>query len=82
VLDAAADRALPGWSVTATDLTGEQEGQRYVDVNLDKASVSSGDVVVLTLRVVRLHPRQMSIVGLVSNIGEHEHLWPLAVSMR
>ncbi len=81
-LDAASDGSLSSWSVTAIDLTGEREGQRYVDVHLDKARVANGDVVVLTLRVVRLHPRQMSIVGLLSNVGVHEHLWPLTVSMR
>jgi hypothetical protein len=82
LLDAAADDDLSGWSVAAIDLTGEQEGRRYVDARLDKAAVASGDVVVLTLRVIQLHPRQMSIVGLVSKVGAHEHLWPLAVSMR
>jgi hypothetical protein len=82
VLDAASDGSLSSWSVTAIDLTGEQEGGRYVDAQLDKSQVSVGDVVVLTLRVVRLHPRQTSIVGLVSHVGEHAHVWPIAVHMR
>ncbi len=55
---------------------------RYVDAQLDKSQVSVGDVVVLTLRVVRLHPRQTSIVGLLSHVGGHAHLWPIAVHMR
>jgi hypothetical protein len=81
-LDAASDGSLSSWRVRAIDLTGEQEGMRYVEAQLDKSQVSAGDVVVLTLRVVRLHPRQRTIVGLLSRAGEHEHLWPLAVNMR
>lgn len=82
LLDAASDRALQGWTVSAIDLTGAQEGRRYVDVRLDKARVLSGDVAVLILRVVRLHPQRISIVGLLSRVGAHTHLWPLAVSMQ
>jgi hypothetical protein len=44
--------------------------------------VASGGTAVLTLRVERLHPGGRTIVGLVSRVGAHEHLWPLAVSMR
>jgi hypothetical protein len=82
VVDAAADRAVAGWSVSAVDLTGEQEGRPYVDARLDRQRVASGDTAVLTLRLLRLHHRQQTIVGLVSRAGAHEHLWPLAVSMR
>jgi hypothetical protein len=74
-LDAASDRPVESWTVSAIDLTGEQEGRQYVEARLDKTSVASGDVAVLTIRVVRLHPRQISIVGLVSSVGAHAHLW-------
>lgn len=82
VLDAVSDRAVSGWTVSAVDLTGVREGERYVDARLDRSEVASGDVAVLTLRVVRLHPRQRTVVGLVSKLGPHSHLWPVAVSMR
>ena len=82
VLDAASDRVVPGWTVSALDLTGAEEGRPYVDARLDRGRVANGDVAVLTLRVVRLHPRQISIVGLVSRLGTHSHVWPVAVSMR
>lgn len=82
MLDAASDRPVESWTVSAIDLTGEQEGRQYVEARLDKTSVASGDVAVLTVRVIRLHPRQISIVGLVSRVGAHAHLWPVAVSMR
>jgi hypothetical protein len=82
VLDAAADRDVPPWTVSAVDLTGEQEGGRYVEARLDRERVAGGDTAILTLRVVRLHPRQGTVVGLVSRAAMHSHLWPLAVSMR
>ncbi len=82
MLDAAADRTVPGWAVSAIDLTGERQGERYVDACLDRAWVASGDVAVLTLRVVRRHPRQQTIVGLVSRLGDEQRLWPLAVNKR
>ncbi|HJS73558.1 MAG TPA: hypothetical protein VJ921_04680, partial [Vicinamibacteria bacterium] len=82
VLDAASDGSVSSWSVTAIDLTGEQEGERYVEAQLDKSQVTVGDVVVLTLRAVRLHPRERTIVGLLSHVGAHTHLWPIAVHMR
>ncbi len=81
-LNAASDRPVESWAVSAIDVTGEQEGRQYVEARLDKTSVASGDVALLTIRVVRLHPRQISIVGLVSRVGTHAHLWPIAVSMR
>jgi hypothetical protein len=82
VLDAVADRPMESWRVSTIDLTGEQEGVQYVEARLDKTDVASGDVATLTIRVLRLHPRQISIVGLVSRVGTHAHLWPVAVSMR
>jgi hypothetical protein len=81
-LDAASDRAVPPWRVSAVDLTGTREGGRYVEARLDKQRAASGDTVVLSLRVLRLHPRQRTVVGLVSYAGTYTHVWPLAVSMR
>jgi hypothetical protein len=83
LLDAASDGSISSWNVTAIDLTREQEGGgRYVDARLDKEKVSVGDVVVLSLRAVRIHPRQTSIVGLLSHVDGYAHLWPVAVHMR
>jgi hypothetical protein len=81
-LQAAADRPVAAWAVSALDLTGGQEGSGYVEVKLDRASVAAGDVAVLSVRVIKLHPKRSSVVGLVSTLGEHTHLWPILVSMR
>jgi hypothetical protein len=81
-LDAASDRSVPRWAVSAIDLSGDQDGRRYVDVSLDRGDAAAGEVAVLTLRLVRLHPRQMSLVGVVSTLGARSYLWPIAVSMR
>ena len=81
-LDAASDRAVAAWAVSAIDLTGQQEGERYVEAALDRESVKAGDTAVLTLRLEKLHPQRMAVVGVVSTLGPHSHLWPIAVSMR
>jgi hypothetical protein len=82
LLDAASDGTLSSWGVSAIDLTGQRDGESDVEARLDKAQVSHGDVVVLTLRVLRLHPHQRTIVGLLSHVGAHTHLWPIAVNLR
>jgi hypothetical protein len=64
------------------DLTGTQEGQRYVDVALDAATVTAGQKATLTIAVRQRHPGEVVIVGLVSTLGDATHLWPLAVVMR
>jgi hypothetical protein len=66
----------PGWSITGVP------SARYVDARLDRSEIARGDVAWLTLRVVRVHPRGMSVVGLISRLGTESHLWPIAVSMR
>lgn len=81
-LDAVSDRAVPTWTVAVVDLTGDTEGARYLEVRLDRDRVAPGDVAVLTVRRLRRHPRGMAVVGLVSRAGSHDHVWPLAVSMR
>ncbi len=81
-LEAVADRPVPAWTVSAVDLTGTQEGERYVDVTLDTATVTAGQKATLTIAVRRRHPRELCIVGLVSTLGDSAHLWPLAVVMR
>jgi hypothetical protein len=81
LLDAASDRAVERWNVSVVELGTVEEG-RVVDARLDRTEVASGDVATLTLRVIKLHPRQMTVVGVVSRLGTESHLWPIAVSMR
>lgn len=81
-LQAASDRAVRDWAVSAVDFTGKQEGRRYVHAKLDRTRVEAGDVAVLIMRAVKLHPRRISIVGAVSRLGAHSHMWPIVVSMR
>jgi hypothetical protein len=81
-LDAASDRVVDRWNVSAVELTAEPEEEHYLEAKLDTAEVASGDVATLTLQVRRLHPRQVAVVGIVSHLGTESHLWPIAVSMR
>jgi hypothetical protein len=81
-VEAVADRPVPAWTVSAVDLTGTQEGQRYVDVALDTATVTAGQKATLTITVRKRPPGGLVIVGLVSTLGDAALLWPLAVVMR
>jgi hypothetical protein len=81
-LDAASDRPVGPWTVSAVDLTGREEGSAYVEARLDRERMAAGEVAVLRLRVVKLHPKRMSVVGVVSTLGKQAHLWPILVSMR
>jgi hypothetical protein len=82
VLDAASDRGVSSWNVSAQDLSAPQAGDPYLDVKLDRSEVRSGETVVLTLRVLRPPPREIAVIGLVSRLGAESSLWPLAVSLR
>jgi hypothetical protein len=81
-LQAAADRPIGRWSVSAVDLTGGQESARYVDVTLDKIDVSPGDAAMLRLTRRRAHRKHLSVVGIVSRVDSFSYLWPLAVVSR
>jgi hypothetical protein len=81
-LQAAADRPVGKWSVSAVDLTGAQELARYVDVALDKTEVTPGATATLTLTRRRAHRTHMSVVGIVSTVDSSSFLWPLAVVSR
>jgi hypothetical protein len=82
VLDAASDRVVPSWNVSARNLSAPPDGDAYLEVRLDRSDVRSGDTVVLTLRVLRAPPREIAVIGLVSRLGAESSLWPLAVSLR
>ena len=48
-LEAAADRPVPDWMVSALDLSGLHDRQQYVHVSLDRGQAAPGDTVVLTM---------------------------------
>lgn len=81
-LDAVADRAVDGWTISAFDLDGEREHTTYVEAKLDRAHVEAGESALVTLSLKQRHPSGTSVVGLVSTRGVHSSMWPLAVMMR
>jgi hypothetical protein len=81
-LDAAASQPAAEWAVSAFDLTGAQEREQYVDVTLDKTTVTAGQTAILTITLRKRHPRRLSVVGIVSTMGDYSYLWPLAVVAR
>ncbi len=78
-MDAAASQPGLEWAVSAFDLTGAQDGRQYVEVSLDKSTVTTGQTATLTITRRAQHPRRMSVVAVVSRMGEHSHVWPVAV---
>lgn len=81
-LDASAASLTTAWAVSAFDLSGHQDGARYVDLSLDKHTVSAGETVKLTIKSIKKNPKHREIVGVVSTVGVHSHMWPLLVMMR
>lgn len=81
-VEAAADRTVPGWGVSALDLSGKQDGARYLDVALDGDTVAPGQTLRLTITARQLHPKERALVALVSTRGGQTYVWPLAVMMR
>lgn len=81
-LDASAASLTTPWAVSAFDLSGHQDGARYVELSLDKHTVSAGETVRLTIKSIKRNPRHREIVGVVSTVGVHSHMWPLLVMMR
>jgi len=68
--------------VSAFDLTGAREREQYVDVTLDKTIVTAGQTARLTITLRKHHPRNLSVVAIVSTLGDDSYLWPLAVVAR
>ena len=81
-LTGASDRPTPGWRVAAIDLDAAHGLPDCVEASLNKAHVTEGAVVSLTVILRRRSPRDLCVVGLVSRLGKAENLWPLAVSTR
>lgn len=82
-LAAYANDVVPAWSVSAVDVTGDQDHIGYVDLALNKTRIERGESATLAITLRKKSPRRdLSIVGLVSTLGEQTHMWPLAVSIR
>lgn len=81
-LDAAADRPVGTWAVSTFDLTGRQDGRQCVEVSLDRSSVAAGQTAQLTVTLPKQNPKGLCLVGIVSTLGVHAYIWPLAVVTR
>jgi hypothetical protein len=81
-LDASTAGGAETWAVSAFDLSGQQDRRRYLDVALDKSTISAGETVTLSLRGLRKPASGRAIVGLVSKLGMSSTIWPLLVMMR
>jgi hypothetical protein len=78
-LDAAASQPVTEWAVSAFDLTGAQEREQYVAVALDKTTVTAGQTATLTITLRKQPPRGVSVVAIVSTMGDVSYMWPVAV---
>jgi hypothetical protein len=81
-LEGFASHSVPEWSVAAVDVTGDQDHVGYVDLKLDKTHIEHGESANLSITLRKKTARDVTIVGLVSTLGEQTHMWPLAVSIR
>lgn len=81
-LRAVTDQLVPRWEVAALDLTGSQENEHYVDVDLDRSEVAPDDTAVLRVTLRKLPPHRLCIVGIVSTLESQSYLWPVAVLTR
>ncbi|MBS2016296.1 MAG: hypothetical protein JST00_25660 [Deltaproteobacteria bacterium] len=77
-----ADATVSSWAASTFDATGQLDRTTYVEVGLDKATVRAGDTLALTVTLKKKPPSNRSVVGLVSTIGVHSHMWPLLVVTR
>jgi hypothetical protein len=82
VFDASTAAATKTWAISAFDLSGYQDHEQYVELSLDKATVTVGESVRLSIKARKSNPAQREIVAVVSTLGVHSHMWPLLVMMR
>jgi hypothetical protein len=78
---ASADRPHGGWEVAAIDLGARGGRPPTLEARLDRSRVAPGDVAVLTVAAAGLRPGETGVVGLVSRVAGHEHVWPVAVTL-
>jgi hypothetical protein len=81
-LDASTAGTATAWTISAFDLGGYLDDDRYVDLALDRRTVTAGQHVRLTITARKQNPAQRDIVALVSTLGGHSYMWPLLVVMR
>jgi hypothetical protein len=67
------------WAISAYDLSGAQDHERYVEVALDKTRVENGETVILSVKALKSNASRRVIVALVSTIDERSSMWPLLV---
>jgi hypothetical protein len=81
VLDAVADRPVSRWAASAFDVTGNHDNAEYVDLALDRTVIAAGESATLTITVKKIAPPKVDLVGVVSTLGVHSHMWPITVVM-
>jgi hypothetical protein len=82
IVQAALDRPLAAWEVSAIDMWGSRDQQQYVEVALDRSRVTAGEAATLTITLRKRPPQEICLVGLVSTLGETSYVWPVAVVCR
>ena len=81
-VEAAADRDVPIWSISAFDLSGYQDHTSYVDVAFDRSTLATGETATVTITLKATNATRLSVVGLVSTLGAQSWMWPIPVVMR
>lgn len=81
-LDASTTGAAKAWNISAFDLSGYLNNDRYVELALDRRTVAAGQRVKLTITARKHNPAQRQIVAIVSTLGDRSYMWPLLVMMR
>lgn len=81
-LEAAADRRVRGWTVSAFDLTGYRDREQCFDLKLDRTTVSAAATANLTITLQKPNTRRPCLVGVVSTLDGHSYTWPVAVIIR
>jgi hypothetical protein len=79
-VEAAADRPVHAWSITAVELADDERSPRHLDIAVDRDTIAPGQRATLTLTLRRANPDKPLVVLLVSTLDQRSHRWPLAVA--
>jgi hypothetical protein len=82
IVQAASDRPVAAWEVSAIDMWGSRDQQQYVEVALDRSRVTAGETATVTITLRKRPPQEICLIGLVSTLGETSYVWPVAVVCR
>ena len=82
VVEGAADRPVPRWSLSAFDLTGYQRRAACVEATVERATIGVGEKVTVSLTLAKDVAFEACTVGLVSSFGVVAQMWPLAIVTR